>query len=89
MADILRSKNGVYECINNPDNKKRYVLQEIKGCYPVLVPVEDAGCEEKATEIAKRYPIRVLSKEDFSEKTQESQAGLLLRIKRTLRRWWH
>lgn len=85
--DILRPVNGVYQCVNNPANTKRYVLREIKGCYPVLVPVEDADCEEKVQEIAKRYPIPVLTARTACKEVQKP--GLLLRLKRALRRWWY
>lgn len=83
--DIFRPVNGVYQCVNNPDNTKRYVLREIKGCYPVLVPVEDA--EEKAEELARRYPIPVLTARTPSEEVQKSRSGLLIRLKKALRRW--
>lgn len=85
--DILRSVNGVYQCVSNPENTKRYVLREIKSCYPVLVPVEDADGEEKVKVIARRYPIRVLTEEDFYEKAQVQQNGLFFRLKKALHRW--
>lgn len=39
--DIYRQKDGIYQCINNPDNVRKYVLLESEGCYPALVPVAD------------------------------------------------
>lgn len=38
--DIYRPVDGVYRCINNPQNKRRYVLKKEEGFYPALVPVD-------------------------------------------------
>ena len=82
MADILRPVNGVYQCINNPDNKKRYVLREVKGCYPVLVPIEDA-CE-KATKIS-YYPVLRPLAENACEKSQQPRERLFSKLIKILR----
>ena len=39
---IYRPQNGIYRCINNPRDKRAYVLLEQKGYYPVLVPIQGA-----------------------------------------------
>ncbi len=37
--DILRpGSDGRYRCINNPGNKRSYVLVEREGCFPTLIP---------------------------------------------------
>ncbi|WP_068780517.1 hypothetical protein [Paenibacillus sp. GM2] len=38
--DILRPIDGVYQCINNPNNRRKYVLREVEGSLPVLVRIE-------------------------------------------------
>lgn len=39
--DIYRPKDGVYRCINNPNNNRKYIMVEAEGCYPTLVPTAD------------------------------------------------
>lgn len=87
--DVLRPVNGVYQCVNNPANTKKYVLREIKGYYPVLVPLEDADCEKKIKEITRCYPIPILTKEDCSGKARVKWGGLLLWLKRVVRQLLH
>ena len=52
LMNIYRPINGIYRCINNPRDKRAYVLLERKGHYPVLVPIQDADRENAYT-----YPI--------------------------------
>lgn len=37
---IYRPVNGIYRCISNPTDTRRYVFVEKEGSYPMLVPIE-------------------------------------------------
>jgi len=40
MAEIYRPTNGIYRCINNPDDKREYTLSRAEGFLPILTPVK-------------------------------------------------
>ncbi len=66
--EIVRPTNGIYQCINNPDNKKRYILKEKSGCYSVLVPIEDADNDEIFAEYFQRALIHEFPQKPNSKK---------------------
>lgn len=91
--DIYRLENGVYRCMNNPDNKRKYVLHETKGHYPVLVPIDDV-CDGVVPADEKHitcYPILHFTVDDACESTYTPIKSLFSRatafLLRLFRKW--
>lgn len=46
--DIFRLTDGFYVCINNPENREKYILVEIEGAFPILRPVNAPAPDQNA-----------------------------------------
>ena len=66
--DIYRPKDGVYQCINHPDDMRKYIMLEAESCYPTLVPVsgDTMTVEQGSNQLLNRaaVPIPCFSEED-------------------------
>ncbi len=56
---IYRPVNDIYTCTNDTGNEQKYVMKEVKGCYPMLVPLEDAFKRKKLRQMAEHCRIPV------------------------------
>lgn len=55
--DILRpDSNGIYHCINNPENKTSYMLVDRKGYIPTLIHLDKLHISEAEPLNYKHFP---------------------------------
>lgn len=67
--EILRPNgNGIYRCINNPENTKSYILVEQEGYLPALLPLHKLNSLESKSD----HPEHTTSAETIDEAFKNS-----------------